>query len=209
MRDVRTALTAGTICHSDTKVTRLSAWELVCHALPTTVFAAQRLLALSVSTRYRPSQTVLSGTQRARPVWGDPSLVSYRHPVGYCRSPGNTAFRRPTPSTGVVCRCGQRWWSTARLTAPEAVGRQCAYLRRLRVDPMPSPRLVRVGEGLFIPKPTSNALSLVLTKPGLSSLVSQCPLASGAGVVGASVVVRAGPDGCRHHPSGAEIASLR
>ena len=32
----------------------LSAWELACHALSTTVFAAQRLFTLSVSTRYRP-----------------------------------------------------------------------------------------------------------------------------------------------------------
>jgi hypothetical protein len=44
----------------------LSAWELACHALPTTVFAAQRIFALSVSDRYRPSPTVPSGTQRAR-----------------------------------------------------------------------------------------------------------------------------------------------
>ena len=34
----------------------------------------------------------------------DPSLVSYRHLVGYCRSPGNLAFRRPTyrPESYVV-----------------------------------------------------------------------------------------------------------
>jgi hypothetical protein len=44
----------------------LSAWELACHALPTTVFAAQGLFALSVSARYRPPRTVASGTQRAR-----------------------------------------------------------------------------------------------------------------------------------------------
>jgi hypothetical protein len=44
----------------------LSAWELACHALPTTVFAAQRIFALPVSARYRPSPTVPSGTQRAR-----------------------------------------------------------------------------------------------------------------------------------------------
>src|SRR6185437_7527863 len=43
----------------------LSAWELACHALPTTVFAAQSLCALPVSARYRPPQTVASGTQRA------------------------------------------------------------------------------------------------------------------------------------------------
>jgi hypothetical protein len=41
----------------------LSAWELACHALPTTVFVAQRLFVLSVSARHRTSQTVLSGTQ--------------------------------------------------------------------------------------------------------------------------------------------------
>ena len=44
----------------------LSAWELACHALPTTVFAAQSKFALSVSARYRPPQTMASGTQRAR-----------------------------------------------------------------------------------------------------------------------------------------------
>jgi hypothetical protein len=43
----------------------LSAWELACHTLPTIVFAAQSLFALSVSARYRPPQTVASGTQRA------------------------------------------------------------------------------------------------------------------------------------------------
>jgi hypothetical protein len=32
----------------------LSAWELACHASPTTVFAAERLFVLSVSVRYRP-----------------------------------------------------------------------------------------------------------------------------------------------------------
>lgn len=39
---------------------------LACHAALTTTFAAQRLFALSVSARYRPSQTVPSSTQRAR-----------------------------------------------------------------------------------------------------------------------------------------------
>lgn len=43
-----------------------SAWELACHVPPTTAFAAQRLFSLSVSARQRPSQTVPSGTQRAR-----------------------------------------------------------------------------------------------------------------------------------------------
>jgi hypothetical protein len=53
----------------------LSAWELACHALLTTVFAVQKLFALSVSVRYRPSQTVLPGTQRARPVWSTATLL--------------------------------------------------------------------------------------------------------------------------------------
>jgi len=44
----------------------LSAWELACHALPTTVFAGQGLFALPVDDRHRPSQAVVSGTQRAR-----------------------------------------------------------------------------------------------------------------------------------------------
>ena len=41
----------------------LSAWELACHALLTTVFAAQMLFALSMTARCVPSQTVPSGTQ--------------------------------------------------------------------------------------------------------------------------------------------------
>jgi hypothetical protein len=44
----------------------LSAWELACHTSPTTVFTGQGLLALSVDDRQRPSQTLASGTQRAR-----------------------------------------------------------------------------------------------------------------------------------------------
>src|SRR5713101_7152930 len=44
----------------------LSARELACHALPTTVFAGQGLFALPVDDRHKPSQTVGSGTQRAR-----------------------------------------------------------------------------------------------------------------------------------------------
>ena len=43
-----------------------SAWEPACHVLLTTVFAGQGLFALSVDDRPRPSQTVASGTQRAR-----------------------------------------------------------------------------------------------------------------------------------------------
>ncbi len=46
----------------------LSAWELACHASLTRVFAAQRVFTWSVSARYRPSQTALPGTQRARPA---------------------------------------------------------------------------------------------------------------------------------------------
>jgi hypothetical protein len=65
----------------------LSAWELDCHAFPTTAFAAQRLFALSVSARYRPSQTVPSGTQRARkhsPQVGGDHLIRrlcHAHPL--------------------------------------------------------------------------------------------------------------------------------
>ena len=61
----------------------LLAWELACHASQTTVFAAQRLFALSVSARYRPSQTVPSARKghdigSSFPAWqtGPPS----RHP---------------------------------------------------------------------------------------------------------------------------------
>ena len=44
----------------------LSAWELACHACLSTVYAGQEPYALSVDDRYRPSQTLVSGTQRAR-----------------------------------------------------------------------------------------------------------------------------------------------
>ena len=44
----------------------LSAWELACHAFPTTVFAVQGPLGLPVDDRHRPSQAVSSGTQRTR-----------------------------------------------------------------------------------------------------------------------------------------------
>jgi hypothetical protein len=44
----------------------LSAWELACHALATTVFAGEGLFASPVDNRLRPSQTVASCTQRAR-----------------------------------------------------------------------------------------------------------------------------------------------
>jgi hypothetical protein len=44
----------------------LSAWELACHARLTTVFAGERLSALPVDDRHRPSQTMATGTQRAR-----------------------------------------------------------------------------------------------------------------------------------------------
>lgn len=54
------------LVHKLTSALGLSAWELACHVSLTIVFAAQRLFALSVSARYRPSQTVPSGTQRAR-----------------------------------------------------------------------------------------------------------------------------------------------
>jgi hypothetical protein len=52
----------------------------------------------------------------------DPSLVSYRHGVGYRRSPWKLASS-VTRSIG-ECRmllC-QSWWSTSKLTAPQAVG---------------------------------------------------------------------------------------
>jgi hypothetical protein len=60
------------LCNTDVA---LSAWELACHALPTTVFAAQRLFTLPVSARHRPTQTMLSGTQRSPQVRGGHSRV--------------------------------------------------------------------------------------------------------------------------------------
>jgi hypothetical protein len=61
----------------------LSAWELACHILPTIIFAAQKLFSLSVSVRYRPLQTTLSGTRGARlltlpPTDGNAGIVVYR-----------------------------------------------------------------------------------------------------------------------------------
>ena len=44
----------------------LSAWELACHTLLTTVFAGQGRFVLPVDYHHRPSQTLASGTQRAR-----------------------------------------------------------------------------------------------------------------------------------------------
>jgi hypothetical protein len=52
----------------------------------------------------------------------EPSLVSYRHGVGYRRSPGNLASLA-TRSIG-ECRMPlwSAWWSASRLTAPEVIG---------------------------------------------------------------------------------------
>ena len=57
----------------------LSAWQLVCHAFLTAVYAARRLFALSASARYRPPQTVPSDTQRAR-LWYPLLRTSFRLP---------------------------------------------------------------------------------------------------------------------------------
>ena len=66
------------------------------------------------------------------------------------RSPGFPVLWCPARSTEVVCRCGQPWWSEpacgrtrSRLTAPEAVGRQHAWLHGSHADPVLGPRLVR------------------------------------------------------------------
>ena len=85
------------LCNADVA---LSAWELACHASPTTVFAAQRLFALSVSARYRPSQTVPSGTQRARWPWPLRPEAKYRRglPAPQHAWPGTD---RPWMSAGV------------------------------------------------------------------------------------------------------------
>jgi hypothetical protein len=77
----------------------LSAWELACHAFLSTVFAGQGLFALPVDDRPRPSQTVASGTQRARcttrPVgtsqerrchWVSPGWNKAGHPLPCGRS---------------------------------------------------------------------------------------------------------------------------
>jgi hypothetical protein len=76
----------------------LSAWELACHALLSTVFAGQGLFALPVDDRPRPSQTVASGTQRARCT---------TRPVGTSQerrchwvSPGWNKARHTLPSGG-------------------------------------------------------------------------------------------------------------
>jgi hypothetical protein len=45
-------------------------------------------------------------------------------------------------SASVVCRCGQRWWSASRLTAPEAVGRNCRQLARMQPGTDDGPRVV-------------------------------------------------------------------
>jgi hypothetical protein len=74
----------------------LSAWELACHASPTTVFAAQNPIRLSVSARYGPSQTVASGTQRARPL--SPRVHGYhliRSDLRSQRLPGRSPIDLP------------------------------------------------------------------------------------------------------------------
>lgn len=72
----------------------LSAWELACHAMPTTVFAAQRPFTSSVSARLRPPQTMPSGTQRARLAWSDPSRARYGHLAAGCGLPGTRPLDR-------------------------------------------------------------------------------------------------------------------
>jgi hypothetical protein len=72
----------------------LPAWELACHAMPTTVFAAQRPFTLSVSARLGPPQTMSSGTQRARLVWSDPSRARYGHLAAGFGLPGTWPLDR-------------------------------------------------------------------------------------------------------------------
>ena len=91
-----------------------SAWEQARHSMLTIMFAGREHSALSVSDPRVPPLILRAGTRRARSVWNDPSLVSYRHLVGYYRSPGTLAFCRLIPSTEVVGCCGQRWWSASR-----------------------------------------------------------------------------------------------
>jgi len=86
----------------------LSAWELVCHALPTTVFAAQGLSALSVIVRYAPSETVLSGTQRARRIFYDSGTVAYaRAQLGPLDTELSTGDRRVRGAITVMLIV---WW---------------------------------------------------------------------------------------------------
>ena len=65
--------------------TALSAWALACHALPSTVFSARRLFTLSVSARYRPSQTAVTGTSPGWRPTGSARRCCYkcRRHVGY------------------------------------------------------------------------------------------------------------------------------
>ena len=101
-----------------------SAWEQARHSMLTIMFAGREHSALSVSDPRVPPLILRAGTRRARSVWNDPSLVSYRHLVGYYRSPGTLAFCRLIPSTEVVGCCGQRWWSASRRRRRHARGLQ-------------------------------------------------------------------------------------
>jgi hypothetical protein len=76
-------------------------------------------LELNVSG-FRP---VLARSWHGWPSRSDPSLVSYRHVVVYRRSPGIWLSMSLAQSAGVLCRCGQAWWSVPG-------GGSVAYVRR-------------------------------------------------------------------------------
>ena len=62
-----------------------------------------RCPCVSATDHLRPSYR----TQRARPVWGDPSFVSYRHAAGCRRSPRNLA----SFVTRLIGECRISLWS--------------------------------------------------------------------------------------------------
>ena len=82
----------------------LSAWELACHTLPTTVFAAQRLFALPVSARQVPVFTPRSGTQLARCF---SSSYSSSSPAPVVSIPGSR-LRRQWPLVDLPARISSR-----------------------------------------------------------------------------------------------------
>lgn len=90
----------------------------------------------------RSFQAARSGTPRARLLGSDPPLVSYRHGVGYRRSPGNLA-PRVTRSIG---ECRMSLWSTMVVSPQGLLDGRLAPERSLAVEHLSWPdHRVRTG----------------------------------------------------------------
>jgi hypothetical protein len=103
----------------------LSAWELACHAVSTTVFAGRGLFALPVDDRRRPSQAVASGTQRARgtyeTIWMQNMGATQDH-----RWP-TRLLRLSTATQARGCALGLLYLAGVQRTPRQTVGRSGCY----------------------------------------------------------------------------------